>query len=491
MKKDAKELNILLKELVDMVGKVDFIAEAYPEEVARINERLAKATDGTARQMIETELKRLSLTDRQKYVLVIEKLIETAEACDYGMCKNAAFCYIFNGVYWLEIEMERLDKLLGDVAEKMGLPRLDARQYSVREQLRKQFLATGFLPTPKGDGEVKINLHNGTFFIRGEARGLRDYNRADFLRYVLPFSYDPQATAPMFAKFLDRVLPDKTCQYVLAEYIGWLFLSNFKHEKALILYGSGANGKSVCFEIISALLGRENVSNFTMSNLCEESGYYRAMLMNKLLNYSSEIGGSRTNADTMKQLISGEPLSCRLPYGKPFNLESGYAKLMFNANTLPKDTEQTNAFFRRFLIIPFGETIPEAEQDKSLANKIITSELSGIFNWVLEGLDRLIANESFTESQAVRDAVSAYRKESDSVQLFLEDEGYQKSNDSTIAQKELYALYRAYCIDNGYRVVGNKTFAERCRAIGYQIDRNSLGMRIWAEKYFEREILAF
>lgn len=491
MRKEAKELNILLKELVDMVEKVDFIAEAYPEEVKELRKQLTEATDGETRKKIEAELKKLTLTEKQKYVVVVEKLIETAEYFDYGLCKNEAFCYLYNCVYWVDIEEERLEKLLGDVAEKMGIPRLDARQYGVREQLRKQFFATGFLPTPKGNGAVKINLQNGTFFINGQRRGLREFNRGDFMRYVLPFSYDPQATAPLFLKFLDRVLPDKMCQFVLAEYIGWLFLSNFKQEKALILYGSGANGKSVCFEIISALLGRENVSNFTMSNLCEESGYYRAMLMNKLLNYSSEIGGSKTNPDTMKQIISGEPLSCRLPYGKPFNLESGYARLMFNANTLPKDTEQTNAFFRRFIIIPFTETIPEAEQDKNLAQKIIASELSGIFNWVLQGLDRLIANENFTESVAVRDAVSSYRKESDTVQMFLEDEGYQKSASSTIPQKELFNLYRTYCLENGYRSVGNKTFGERCRAVGFQIDRSSLGMRVWAEKHFNVDDLGF
>ena len=30
-----------------------------------------------------------------------------------------------------------------------------------------------------------------------------------------------------------------------------------------------------------------------------------------------------------------------------------YGKLMFNCNELPKEVEQTNAFFRRFIIIPF------------------------------------------------------------------------------------------------------------------------------------------
>ena len=119
------------------------------------------------------------------------------------------------------------------------------------------------------------------------------------------------------------------------------------------------------------------------------------MLQNKLVNYSSEIGNSRQfNADTFKQLCSGEKIQARLPYGKPFEI-SNYARLIFNANTLPKDTEQTNAYFRRFLIVPFEVTIPTESQDKELAKRIIETELAGILNWVLTGLDRVISNRNY------------------------------------------------------------------------------------------------
>jgi len=79
------------------------------------------------------------------------------------------------------------------------------------------------------------------------------------------------------------------------------------------------------------------------------------MIANKLINYSSEIG-KRFEVDKFKQLCSGEPVEARLPYGDPFQIRN-YARLVFNANQLPKDIEQTNAYFRRFLIIPFVKEI--------------------------------------------------------------------------------------------------------------------------------------
>src|SRR5690606_17922094 len=151
-----------------------------------------------------------------------------------------------------------------------------------------------------------------------------------------------------------------------AEFLGYVFIKHgskrLKEEKALILYGNGANGKSVFFEVVSALLGTENTSNFSLESLTETNSYNRAMIANKLVNYGSEING-KLESSFFKQLVSGEPIEARLPYGQPFTMKQ-YAKLIFNCNELPKDVEHTNAYFRRFLIIPFDVTIPPQEQDK-------------------------------------------------------------------------------------------------------------------------------
>ncbi len=93
---------------------------------------------------------------------------------------------------------------------------------------------------------VLVNLKNGTFEIAPENTRLRPFNRNDFITYQLPFDYDPSAKAPMFEDYLNRVLPDKDSQNILSEYLGSIFIRNstLKLEKALLLHGSGANGKS-------------------------------------------------------------------------------------------------------------------------------------------------------------------------------------------------------------------------------------------------------
>lgn len=425
------------------------------------------------------------LNTKHFLVLSIENVLQLAEKNRWGLCKNHDFIYLYNGTFWDEIDKETFQKFLGEAAERMGVAKFSARYYQFREQLFKQFLSTAYLPTPESNKDtVLINLKNGTFEISPQGTKLRPFDRSDFLTYQLPFEYNPQAKAPLFEAYLNRVLPDPERQRVLAEYLGFVFIKHgsnaLKEEKALILYGTGANGKSVFFEVVNALLGAENVSSYSLQSLTNDNGYFRAKLANKLVNYASEING-KLEAAIFKQLVSGEPVEARLPYGQPFILKQ-YAKLIFNCNELPKDVEYTNAYFRRFLIIPFDVTIPPQEQDKALHTKIIENELSGVFNWVLEGLNRLLEQKRFSDCEAAQKAVEQYKVESDSVQMFLNEYGYEVSAVNSMPLKEMFTEYRNYCIDSGFKACSLRTFADRLRNSGYQTDRKNHGMVINAEK---------
>ena len=77
-----------------------------------------------------------------------------------------------------------------------------------------------------------------------------------------------------------------------------------KVERSMMLYGEGANGKGVIYELVKEILGKEHVTGFSMAALSFDANT-RAQLSGKLLNYSSELGG-KCNPDMIKKLISGE-----------------------------------------------------------------------------------------------------------------------------------------------------------------------------------------
>lgn len=419
---------------------------------------------------------------KTQIVLTVSEVLRVARDLDCGLCRNAAFIYTYNGEFWQLLDKDGLEGFLGEAAEKLGMHFIDARHFETKAKLGKQFLADAHLPTPeRGGGSVLINLRNGTYEFGPDRFVIRDPDPNDFLTYQLPFEFDEGAACPKWQAFLDEVLPDadRSRQKILAEFVGYVFARHLKLEKCLILYGSGANGKSVVFEVISELLGPENVASVSLESL-SKSEYYRATLANKLLNYSSEIS-TRLQAEKFKQLTSGEPIEARLPYGQPMTLRN-YARLAFNSNELPRDVEHSEAFFRRFLILPFEVTIPVDRRDPNLAQRIIKAELSGVFNWVLQGLTRLLKQNGFTRSAAVDKALDSFRRESDSVAMFVEDEGYQRSARNATYLKALYQEYRTYCYDNGFRQCGSKTMAKRLEALGFDSDRGVSGRRFYLDK---------
>jgi len=45
------------------------------------------------------------------------------------------------------------------------------------------------------------------------------------------------------------------------EHIGYCLLRDARYQKALFLYGSGANGKSTFLDVLCAMVGEENTSS--------------------------------------------------------------------------------------------------------------------------------------------------------------------------------------------------------------------------------------
>ena len=221
------------------------------------------------------------------------------------------------------------------------------------------------------------------------------------------------------------------------------------------------------------MIGKENISSFSLPKLCDSSGYYRAELIDKRVNCCGELGSGKIDYDMFKQIVSGENIEARSPFGKPFNFEVS-CKLWFNVNTLPH-IESILALKRRLLLVPFKVTIPKEEINTNLANEICEKELPGIFNLMLQGLIRLV-ERGFTESKEINEAVDNYMKENDTVRLFLDDGLYEKSATDKVLREDLYKFYREYCSTNGYACCSSGKFGNRLRNLNYNVWRSTGGL---------------
>lgn len=490
----GRELEIFIMEsVINSLNTINYYFLGAQGDSGTITERLIAMEQETSDFKITKIPKKDMPTEDEEFVIIMNYFMYKTNQMNLGFMHNKGANYFFNGAYWQLTEREVVEDFLVRVAEKTGMPQTLSRQPRIREKLLKQFEKDSqFFEKPGSREQIKINLRNGTFWLDpdrlkdGKSGVLKETDKSDFFKYQLNFDYDPDITAPKFQIYLDRVLPEKDAQYILMEYMGYIF-SPMKLEKVLILYGNGSNGKSVFFEIVKALLGNENISYASMDRLTDETGYYRADLNTKLLNYGSEIGKLK-DFDMFKKMASGEPITARLPYGRPITLDN-YCKFMFNANTLPF-VEQTDAFFRRQIILPFTQTISERERDIDLPNKIISDELSGIFNMILDGLERLTIQKGFSKSAMVDAQIEAYRREGNSVELFLFEEGFITSLHHKMELQIFFEQYTSYCSDTGCKPFRRNSFSKHLRNLGYQVERSTNGYyAVWVERSTNENVI--
>jgi len=299
------------------------------------------------------------------------------------------------------------------------------------------------------------------------------FDKKHGLCYKLSYDFDPSAGCPKYEEFLARCVPHIENQMILEEYAGYIFVNKLNFEKILFLYGMGANGKSVWLAGLEALLGVHNVTRYGLESITKKPEY-RAKLAEGLLNICTESVTS-LKIDVFKQIASREPLECRRLYENPFTL-TDYSRQIFSTNVMPKTTEATEGYFRRFLPIPFDTFIPLEERNFSMNTVGFweeSGELPGILNKVIGGLQRLVQNAGFTKSQSSDNLLEEYKHDSDSTQTFIRDEEWYKSDTERIKLKELYSSYRSYCHENGCFPVSCKTLAQRLRNQGFVVTKGT------------------
>ena len=261
----------------------------------------------------------------------------------------------------------------------------------------------------------------------------------------------------------------------LAEVFAYPLCPQLNLEILAVMQGPGGTGKSTLMKILEQMYGPENVCSYDFSTLCSktnQSSYYRAELGNYLVNYSSEMGGEGCDYNLVKKMISREPVEARNPYGKPFTLKN-YCPMIFNVNDFPI-MENTSALWRRIKPFGFHNIIPAEKIEIDFVDEIIKNEMPGVFNWVLEGLKRLIDNKKLTYSPKCDELKNKLRQENNPVETFMCENGYQPNDKDFEYSTILFKEFQEFCIISGFKAgkMSRTKFLRRLEEIGYRVDRN-------------------
>ena len=307
-----------------------------------------------------------------------------------------------------------------------------------------------------------VNVLNGLLDV--STRTLSPHS-ADFLSPVqLPVRFDPHARCPMWDKFISEVFPGDA-EAIAWEIPAWLMTSDTSVQKAILLMGDGANGKSTYLRAVLSFIGRQNVAAISLHRL-ENDRFSVARLIGKLANICPDLPSEDLSSTSIfKAITGGDALLAERKFEESFEFVP-FARLIFSANHPPKSQDASSAFFRRWVVVPFERTfqagdpgtLPRDQLDAMLAD---STELSGVLNKALEALTSVRAH-GLTESESTLRAMDEFRQTTDPLAVWL-DRNTAIEPDALIPADRVWQDYNHDCMAKG-RPTLSKTALGRAMA---------------------------
>lgn len=374
---------------------------------------------------------------------------------------SGGIAHRWNGRYWEERSREQLVTSIFQFLEGLNSVTGDFESPMPAHHRLASTLATllqGSMPEVPPQNPDHLPLQNGLYSLSSGL--LVPHDKKHGARVLLAVTYDPRASCPNWEKFLDEAVP-ATAGY-LQEWFGYCLLVNNPEQLMLWLHGPSGTGKSTFIHGLETVLGDAAVS-IDPDNLTD---YSLATLQTARVALCTEIGNRTLKTAKLKALVSGDPISARSPYGKPFTFQFR-GKFLWASNSTPP-LDQSEGMFRRLAMVPFEN--PPKKEDRQLWQRL-DEEASGILNWALAGLARVqrkIADGTWTMPHEVRALIEEYRRDSETYATFVRDELIPKPG-NIISQALVYSRYKYWCQENGYNAVPNgPIFRKSLRLLGLE-----------------------
>lgn len=341
------------------------------------------------------------------------------------------------------------------------------------------------------DAEVfALNVANGTLRLDGARPALYAPRRGDWSTKAAPVVYDPEARCPEWERFLAEVFPERPGMVGLVQrWLGYCLTGSLAEQKAVILEGQGANGKSTMMNVVAELLGDYVQTVPVETFLHQERGKSGSgpspdiarMVGARLVRTSEPEPGSRLSESTLKQYTGGERMVARKLH-KDFFEFTPRGKLTLSVNVRPVIVGKDHGIKRRLLVLPFPRIFTREEIEARNAarplHEVLVGESSGILNWLIEGF-RLWRESGLEVPAEATQATEGYFAEMDPVGQFVREacevtaDGTGVTAASLEKASDLFAAYKRWCDAVNEEPRTQTAFGRRLNDLGIRSEKRS------------------
>lgn len=299
----------------------------------------------------------------------------------------------------------------------------------------------------------------------------------------LPHQFDPKAECPNWLSFLHEVFDgDEERIKALQQWFGYNLIADNRHHKMALLIGPPRSGKGTTLAVMSAMLGKHNISNSSLAALGGRFGLEPLVGRLAALIDEGHLGKFSDTSlilERLKAISGGSEQTVDRKGVAALSSVSLKVRFTIAVNELPRLSDSSAAMRSRLLVIPFFNTF-EGREDVGLVERLLT-EVPGITNWALSGLRVLKANGRFNNPSAGEKILRDFVYLSSPVKAFL-DECCEVDNGASVSRREIQLAWSVWCDENGHVTGSAADFGRKLRAVIPKIDdshRRIGGQRDW------------
>lgn len=256
---------------------------------------------------------------------------------------------------------------------------------------------------------------------------------------------------------------------LLYQIIAYCIYPDYPLARIFCLYGKGSNGKSVFLNIMSKFLGFDNCCSTSLESLVDNR-FESAKLYTRLMCRLSEIH-NRTLSKTslLKNISGGDHVSIEFKNKNPFDALI-YSKIIIGTNTIPISLDDTDGFFRRWLLIDFPNQFNEKRDILSELSDEIFENLAFKSIKILKEIlkERMFAFEGSIENRKKR-----YNERANPIESFIET-CCEVNVNYDILFSDLYDEYLKYLSNKSFRVINKLEFGKSLRILGYKTVKKTI-----------------
>lgn len=276
----------------------------------------------------------------------------------------------------------------------------------------------------------------------------------------------PGGDCPQFLATLKRAQPDPLVREYLQRFCGYALTGSSREHVLAFWHGGGRNLKGTIAHAIRRAMGDyglEIAAETLMESHHDRHPTELAVLRGARFVVGSEVDTGRSwNESRLKRLTGGDPISARYIGKDLFEFEPSHT-LLIVGNSKPGLRQVDEAIRSRLHLVEFAVTIPEAERDTAMPEKLV-AEYGGILNWALTGCIDWNAR-GLPAPESVKVSTAAYLAGEDMIQSWV-DECCERGGQITL--KAAHSSYRDWCASSRAIVLGRNAFGDQLEARGFK-----------------------